>query len=383
VSAVPNTAMKTIEHLTERIGCRVAGSDAEHEAADYLFERLTGLGFAPVVQRFRFRSWRSVAPGRLLLEDGAPEETVDGRMLPYTAGTSSRGVRGRISWEGQWTLIPPQGVFDRFHLTSDQGDVLAAVLAPQHGLARPFPNPFPLLDTPTIVVDSSVGRRLLEAISMGRPPRGVVICPEGEMWSASSTNVVAGGAQSGRLIAVVAHYDSVEGSVGANDNASGVAVLLRVLERLTRSSKKGQPNVLCALFGAEEPFLIGSRAFISAFPLGGKTSRIGACLNLDMLGHGENFAIRRPEGSVWAGVASSLGGRSDGDIDITQTPSFPSSDHWAFHEAGIPSAQLTREGDTCYHTPDDLVTRLLGRDLEDAEELAVQLVEKCWRTIDA
>jgi aminopeptidase YwaD len=380
---VADPAMKIIEHLTQRIGSRVAGSDHEHEAADYLFRRLSNLGYDPGFQRFRFRSWRSVAPPRLVLGEGPYQEPYAGIAFPYTAGTCPHGVRGWLKWEGQWTLIPPQVVLDRFHLTSDQGDLLAIVLAPQKGPARPFPNPFPLLDTPTIVVDASVSRLLLDACGSGTPLEATVVCPEGETGPAWSMNIVTDSDRAGRSIALVAHYDSVEGSVGANDNASGVAVLLRLMERLGPTGKKNGPNVICALFGAEEPFLIGSRAYISSFPLGGEISRISACLNLDMLGCGGNFAVRRSEGSVWVDVASAIGCLSAGGVDITQTSSYPSSDHWAFHEAGVPSAQLTREGDPCYHTPDDLPTRLRGHDLDDAEDIAIRMIEKCWAAIQA
>ena len=380
--AISGLAMQTIEHLTECIGSRVAGSDNEHEAADYLVGRLAELGCDPRVQRFRFRSWHSSGPGWLVLEGGGQEERIEGFVLPYTAGTPARGVRGRMVRAGRWALVRPQVTLERFHLVSDQGDVLAAVLALDKGPARPFPNPLPLLDTPAMVVDAAVGQRLLAADRAHKLLEGRVVCLEGETRPAWSANIVAGGGQPGPVVALVAHYDSVEGSVGANDNASGVAVLLRLVERIGRGGG-GRPNVLFVLFGAEEPFLIGSRAYISAFSLDGQLSRVRACLNLDMLGLGETFAIRRPEGSLWARVAESVGDRSDEGIPICQTPSYPSSDNWSFHEAGIPSAQLTREGDGRYHTPGDVPSRLVARDLEDAEELAARLIEACWREIDA
>ena len=43
---------------------------------------------------------------------------------------------------------------------------------------------------------------------------------------------IAGSSQSGRIVLVGAHYDSVFGSPGANDNASGVAALLEIARLL-------------------------------------------------------------------------------------------------------------------------------------------------------
>lgn len=61
-------------------------------------------------------------------------------------------------------------------------------------------------------------------------------------------------------ILVAAHYDTVPGSPGADDNASGVAVLLEIA-RLFHSSPTTR-NLQLAFFDQEESGLLGSKAFV-------------------------------------------------------------------------------------------------------------------------
>lgn len=61
-------------------------------------------------------------------------------------------------------------------------------------------------------------------------------------------------------ILVAAHYDTVSVSPGADDNASGVAVVLEVARLLARSTSR---TLQLALFDREESGLLGSRAFVA------------------------------------------------------------------------------------------------------------------------
>lgn len=90
-----------------------------------------------------------------------------------------------------------------------------------------------------------------------------------EISGIRGVNLVASGPDGGRIL-VGAHYDTVGSSPGADDNASGVAVLLEVARVLGPSVP-----VTYVLFDAEEPheasvgrddrnFAFGSQAFVDA-----------------------------------------------------------------------------------------------------------------------
>ncbi len=102
-----------------------------------------------------------------------------------------------------------------------------------------------------------------------------------------STNIIA--VRKGKLpqtIVIGAHYDSADFNVpGANDNASGVGVLLELARVLPQNSQE-YTYVLVA-FGAEELGLLGSRYFVDNYDL----SQVQLMLNLDMIGEGNKVAL--------------------------------------------------------------------------------------------
>lgn len=89
----------------------------------------------------------------------------------------------------------------------------------------------------------------------------------------------------GEIILVGAHYDTVEGSPGADDNASGIAVLLE-LSRLFATAETARTVRFVAFVNEEPPFffgdLMGSGVYARAARLRGDDIRL--MVSLEMLG---------------------------------------------------------------------------------------------------
>ena len=90
------------------------------------------------------------------------------------------------------------------------------------------------------------------------------------------------------LMLLGAHYDTVMGTPGADDNASAVAVMLETARILTTDIGSSPPRLLFAAFSTEEPpsfntEYMGSRIFVSSL----KTERlvIEGALILEMVGY--------------------------------------------------------------------------------------------------
>jgi len=157
-------------------------------------------------------------------------------------------------------------------------------------------------------------------------------------------------------IVVGAHFDTVAGSPGANDNATGVAAALAVARYLRDTPCRGA-NVVVAFFDQEELGLFGSRAF--AAKLAG--ADVTAVHTIDQIGwdadHDRRFEIESPTAALaqeYADAATIVG------VPITTT-STQGTDHQAFRDAGFPAVGLTEEyveGDTSpyRHTPQDTVS---------------------------
>jgi Zn-dependent M28 family amino/carboxypeptidase len=83
------------------------------------------------------------------------------------------------------------------------------------------------------------------------------------------------------LIILGAHFDSVPGTPGADDNASGVAVLLEAARLLSRARLRTE--VLFCAFNLEELNMIGSSYFAKKLKSAG--SKVDAMVSLEMVGY--------------------------------------------------------------------------------------------------
>ncbi len=178
-----------------------------------------------------------------------------------------------------------------------------------------------------------------------------------------------GRARPDEIVVVGAHYDSVRGSPGANDNASGVAALLE-LARLLRSKTLDRSLRLVAFVNEEPPFyrseLMGSQAYVR--DIQAKGERIAAMLSLETIGfYSEAPGSQRypfpinffypDRGDFIAFVANLGSGRLVRKVvsDFRRHTDFPSegiaapgmipgvdwSDQWAFWAAGYPAVMVT------------------------------------------
>ncbi|MEH1854377.1 MAG: M28 family peptidase [Nostoc sp.] len=83
-----------------------------------------------------------------------------------------------------------------------------------------------------------------------------------------------------KAILVAAHYDTVASSPGADDNASGVAVVLEIARLL--GSRPTPRTLQLAFFDQEEAGLLGSQAFVSKKA---RLQNLGGAIVMDMVGY--------------------------------------------------------------------------------------------------
>ncbi|WP_238335052.1 M28 family metallopeptidase [Kribbella amoyensis] len=156
---------------------------------------------------------------------------------------------------------------------------------------------------------------------------------------------------------VGAHLDTVPQAPGAEDNASGIAVLLETA-RLHRDRPTRFPTAFIA-FGAEEPrgpgdsrHHYGSRAYVASLPQAHRTALRGM-VSLDRVGVGAVVPICAGSPDQLAlrtqvrAVAARLGVRSRVCVNR-------SSDHWSFVRAGLPGVRLGSTPYAEYHSARDL-----------------------------
>ena len=84
-------------------------------------------------------------------------------------------------------------------------------------------------------------------------------------------------------VLIGAHFDSVSGSPGADDNASGVAALLEAARIYAQSKRQGEITIEFAGFNLEEYGMIGSQAY--AEKLKREKVRFLGMISLEMVGY--------------------------------------------------------------------------------------------------
>jgi hypothetical protein len=166
-------------------------------------------------------------------------------------------------------------------------------------------------------------------------------------------------------IVIGAHYDhlgidsSGEIFVGADDNASGVAVLLEVAAKLSATFAPQRPIVFVAFTG-EEAGLLGSEHFVQT-PAGGfATDQIYAMVNLDGVGRLENRKLQvfaTDSAYEWPFMAQGIGFTIGLQSDFP-TQTIASSDHVPFLNAGIPAIHLFAGVTLDYHQTSDTADKL-------------------------
>ena len=211
----------------------------------------------------------------------------------------------------------------------------------------------------------------------------------------SGANVIghlAGQDSRARTLVVTAHYDHLgirDGVLypGADDNASGVAVLLAAARYFTRNPPRH--TVVFAALDAEELGLRGARALLDS-PLV-SPAEVALHVNLDMVGRSDRNEIYAAGTShtPWlepllqdvqtrALVRILLG--HDRPLDPAGLEDWThSSDHGPFHDAGIPFVYFGVEDHPDYHAATDTPGRIDPRFSGDAADMIVDAL----RTLDA
>lgn len=142
---------------------------------------------------------------------------------------------------------------------------------------------------------------------------------------------------------------------GADDNASGVAAVIELAEKLNLHKKKLKRSVVLMAFGAEEMGLLGSQFFTNEPLIDLKD--IVLMVNFDMVGRFDNEKrVLTISGTGTAEEMEELLTRHEEktDIKFSHSPEgYGASDHASFYGAGIPVMFFFTGAHEDYHTPYD------------------------------
>ena len=190
--------------------------------------------------------------------------------------------------------------------------------------------------------------------------------PAGDSWgvpveAGTSANIVArpkGFDPRASYLVVGAHLDTVAVAPGAEDNASGVAVLLETARRVTILARP-LPVVFVA-FGGEEPrgdgdfeHHFGSLHYVAQMSPAERRNLRGM-VSMDRVGVGLVVPVGSVLGTPIATRAALVRSAERLGIDTTVDPDNAASDHESFADAGLPAARLGSTPYAEYHQATDV-----------------------------
>lgn len=167
-------------------------------------------------------------------------------------------------------------------------------------------------------------------------------------------------------VVIGAHYDHLgfggDGSLyreeekaihnGADDNASGVAILLDLAERLSLDQQTSSNNYLFIAFSGEEMGLLGSNYFVKNPTI--DTKKVSYMLNMDMVGRLNEEKTIAVHGVGTSPIFKQILFANKETLNIAEHESgIGPSDHTSFYLADIPVLHFFTGQHLDYHKPSD------------------------------
>ncbi|KON86536.1 aminopeptidase [Sporosarcina globispora] len=381
--------MEDVSYLSETIGPRVAGTEAEKQAADFIRKRLESYGYTVETQEFGIPD-KMIGDLHTSDQQGVLITIPSGSGLTPEEGITSElfdGGLGRVSdftedAAGKIALIS-RGEFTFAEKVTNAVNAGAAGVLIYNNVDQPAPSnpsiggPY---DIPVGSITKASGEALLKDVAAQNK---TVTLTVKSFKNIKSQNIIAtkhpkpnkGGETD--IVHISAHFDSVPFAPGASDNASGTAVALELARVL--KSYPADKELRFAFVGAEEIGLLGSEYYVSQLS-GNDIERSIANFNMDMVG------------TAWENATAIYMNTLDGKANIVTetalatagrigTPSElvlyqrGASDHVSFHDAGIPAVNFIRREpvtanlEPYYHTPLDSIEHISADRMKEAGDL--------------
>ncbi|HBZ11957.1 MAG TPA: aminopeptidase [Bacillus bacterium] len=361
---------------------RVAGTEAEWEAVEYIEEKFNSYGYETEIQPFKFENYYapkvSVTAGGETLSSNSFTYTPNGVVtadLVYAGLGTVSDVEG-MDLSGKIALIQRGEIsFTEKVLNAAKAGASAVIIfnnAPGviNGTLGEANDDY----VPAVALSQDDGEKLKTVLSEGQTISATVSVTDGRIVEETSHNVIAvkkptqKKKATDQIIVVGAHHDSVDGAPGANDDASGVAASLELARVI--ANMPTDTEIRFVTFGAEELGLIGSYEYVDSLSQN-ERDRIVGMWQMDMVGSRDAgelvmFTVDGEKNTV-TDLSAAAGVRTGTPLTYGQEGR---SDHVPFYEAGIPSALFIHNPvEPWYHTPEDSLDKISKEKLQETAEI--------------
>jgi len=185
-----------------------------------------------------------------------------------------------------------------------------------------------------------------------------------------------------RIVVVGAHYDTkdIPGFVGANDGASGIAILVQLARRV--KPRRLRPTIVFIAFdGEESPKRTPDGQFEQRGLRGSKVAApryrdARAMILLDFVGE-KGLRLEREQlsdSALWGNLRAAASRAGVGSVFPSGTQGPILDDHVPFLRAGVPSVDLIDFDYACFHKACDNLSQISPRSLDAVGETMLELL---------
>ncbi len=170
--------------------------------------------------------------------------------------------------------------------------------------------------------------------------------------------------------------DTVAIHNGADDNASGTALMMWLAKHYSAVKLKGKYNIIFVAFSAEEMGLLGSSWFVGHLPAGKKNIKL--MMNFDMVGRlNEHKALSVGGAGTFADAQRILKQDVDSTVLdlILSKEGYGPSDHATFYGDSIPVLYFNTGVHADYHLPSDDYDKINCKGVQTIAGFAVKVID--------
>ncbi len=368
-----------LQHLCGQIGVRLAGTQGEADAALYCRTVFDAAGAVVSEEPFEVFS-REVTHESLEVRINGAWRSFPCSLLSSTPGTEGRPVEAPLEFYAGPVEYARK---DLGHLRGKAVVHLGSDIESRDDYRRlmeaepafllfvnvRYPGSVPIADGMFPAYTRSLGARPIASVAYQDAWQWSVegadaarLSVSGGMTPGQSQNVIAqlpGSREGAGVVYLGAHHDTQADSVGADDNASGVAGLLELARVLAPIPRKRAIRLVS--FGAEEQLSVGSAEYV-------RTHRESLAESGRLMFNLDSYSSYMGWSTLTVNGPEPLAGQVEsrfiagGVYPLVNREIVPSSDHFPFVAAGVPSIWLGRDNCTSgrffHHRPDDDLSRV-------------------------
>lgn len=297
----PTPIIADLQQLTDEIGARLTGTQANEDAITWAVSRFEQANIAVTTQEFSMpRGWRELS-ATATVSGGDIHYEIPVATMPFTQATNKEGLKGTLAYvgigsekafehpeslKGKWLLVQTAilddqaginglfkeyvdfvGIEDRAEQAKAAG-IIYMSSRDKNLLYRHLPSDGADNKLPIIVIEREEGLKLKRLVNKGKQLTFTSFLDMADESPYTVKNVIAeikGSQFPEQVVLIGAHIDSFDLGTGALDNGSNVCLIIDLARQIKRLNINPKRTIRFALYNGEEQGLYGSWAYVRKY----------------------------------------------------------------------------------------------------------------------